>query len=107
MTGLDALADGVYFLLGHNLIEFDLPYLRAATPHLRLLRLTVIDTLRLSPLASPSNPYHRLAAILERRLAHSGVSLDDAGDRVCCFSPRSQPRGADSITFATRTLEFR
>ena len=57
---LDALADGVSFLLGHNLVEFDLPYLKAAKPDLRLLRLPVIDTLRLSPLAFPRNPYHRL-----------------------------------------------
>ena len=60
LTRLDALADGVSFLLGHNLIAFDLPYLRAAKPDLRLLGLPVIDTLRLSPLAFPRNPYHRL-----------------------------------------------
>ncbi len=57
---LDDLADGAAFLLGHNLIAFDLPYLRAAKPDLRLLDLPVIDTLRLSPLAFPRNPYHRL-----------------------------------------------
>ena len=60
LARLDALADGVSFLLGHNLIAFDLPYLRAAKPDLRLLELPVIDTLRLSPLAFPRNPYHRL-----------------------------------------------
>ena len=60
LTRLDALADGVSFLLGHNLIAFDLPHLRAAKPDLRLLELPVIDTLRLSPLAFPRNPYHRL-----------------------------------------------
>ena len=60
LTRLNALADGVSFVLGHNLIEFDLPYLRAAKPDLRLLDLPVVDTLRLSPLAFPRNPYHRL-----------------------------------------------
>ena len=60
LTRLDKLAEGVCFLLGHNLIEFDLPHLKAAKPDLRLLRLPVIDTLRLSPLAFPHNPYHRL-----------------------------------------------
>ena len=60
LTRLDELADGVSFLLGHNLIEFDLRYLKAAKPDLRLLHLPVIDTLRLSPLAFPRNPYHRL-----------------------------------------------
>ena len=60
LTRLDALADGVSFLLGHNLIAFDLPYLKAAKPDLRLLTLPAVDTLRLSPLAFPRNPYHRL-----------------------------------------------
>ena len=35
---LDAFADGASFILGHNLIAFDLPHLRAAKPDLRLLR---------------------------------------------------------------------
>ncbi len=57
---LDELADGASFVLGHNLIAFDLPHLAAAKPDLRLLKLPVVDTLRLSPLAFPRNPYHRL-----------------------------------------------
>ena len=57
---LDAFAEGASFLLGHNLIAFDLPHLAAAGPELRLLKLPVIDTLRLSPLAFPRNPYHHL-----------------------------------------------
>ncbi|MCY4409530.1 MAG: hypothetical protein OXC27_03620, partial [Caldilineaceae bacterium] len=57
---LDDLADGADFLLGHNLIDFDLPHLQAANPRLRLLRLPAVDTLRLNPLAFPRNPYHHL-----------------------------------------------
>ena len=57
---LDNLADGASFLLGHNLIAFDLHYLAAAKPDLRLLKLPAVDTLLLSPLAFPSNPYHSL-----------------------------------------------
>ena len=53
-------ADDAAFLLGHNLIAFDLPQLRAAQPNLRLLGKPVIDTLRLNPLAFPKNPYHHL-----------------------------------------------
>ena len=60
LTRLDALAEGVSFLLGHNLIAFDLPYLKAAKPDLRLLALPAVDTLRLSPLAFPRNSYHAL-----------------------------------------------
>ena len=57
---LDALAEGAAFLLGHNLIAFDLPHLAAARPDLRLLSLPAVDTLWLNPLAFPRNPYHRL-----------------------------------------------
>ena len=60
LAKLDDLADGASFVLGHNLIAFDLPYLAAAKPDLRLLKLPTIDTLRLSPLAFPRNPYHHL-----------------------------------------------
>ncbi|WP_211364218.1 RecQ family ATP-dependent DNA helicase [Propionivibrio limicola] len=60
LDALDRLADDAAFLLGHNLIAFDLPQLRAAQPNLRLLGKPVIDTLRLNPLAFPKNPYHHL-----------------------------------------------
>ena len=60
LADLDDLADGADFLLGHNLIEFDLPHLQAASPGLRLLRLPAVDTLWLNPLAFPRNPYHHL-----------------------------------------------
>ena len=60
LAKLDELADGASFVLGHNLIAFDLPHLRAAKPDLRMLSLPAVDTLRLSPLAFPRNPYHHL-----------------------------------------------
>ncbi len=60
LADLDDLADGASFLLGHNLIKFDLPHLRAASPGLRLLQMPAVDTLWLNPLAFPRNPYHRL-----------------------------------------------
>ena len=60
LARLDELSEGADFLLGHNLIDFDLPHLRAATPGLRLLTLPAVDTLRLNPLAFPRNPYHHL-----------------------------------------------
>ena len=60
LARLDDLAEGADFLLGHNLIAFDLPHLRAAGASLRLLRLPPVDTLRLNPLAFPRNPYHHL-----------------------------------------------
>ena len=60
LAKLDDLAKGTDFLLGHNLIDFDLPHLKAANSGLRLLQLPAVDTLRLNPLAFPRNPYHHL-----------------------------------------------
>lgn len=57
---LDEFADGVRFLLGHNLVAFDVPHLHAAHADLAILTLPRVDTLRLNPLAFPRNPYHRL-----------------------------------------------
>ena len=60
LAKLDDLADGADFLLGHNLIDFDLSHLQAANARLRLLRRPAVDTLWLNPLAFPRNPYHHL-----------------------------------------------
>lgn len=57
---LDGLADGAELVLGHNLIEFDLPILRSVDAGLQLLQLPAVDTLWLNPLAFPRHPYHRL-----------------------------------------------
>jgi ATP-dependent DNA helicase RecQ len=57
---LDTFAEGATFLLGHNVVAFDLPHLAAAKPDMRLLKLPAVDTLRLNPLAFPRNPYHHL-----------------------------------------------
>ncbi len=57
---LDRRASGADFVLGHNLLGHDLQILRAAFPHLALLGKPVVDTLYLSPLAFPQNPYHHL-----------------------------------------------
>lgn len=57
---LDALTVGASFLLGHNVVQHDLPVLKRSYPDLALLALPVIDTLQLSPIAFPQNPYHSL-----------------------------------------------
>jgi ATP-dependent DNA helicase RecQ len=59
-AALDRLADGAAFVLGHNIVAHDLPVLRQVLGELALDRLPVVDTLRLSPIAFPQNPYHRL-----------------------------------------------
>lgn len=60
LAGLDDFAIGTDVLLGHNLIGFDAIHLAAVNPGLRLLKLPMVDTLCLNPLAFPRNPYHHL-----------------------------------------------
>ena len=73
---LDAFAENLSFLLGHNIIEFDLPHLRAAKSDLSILDLPSIDTLRLNPLAFPRNPYHRLVKHYQDGQLHRGKLND-------------------------------
>ncbi|MDE0606101.1 MAG: RecQ family ATP-dependent DNA helicase [Acidimicrobiaceae bacterium] len=60
LRDLEELTTGAEFVLGHNLIKFDLPRLQETDHALSLLQLPVVDTLWLNPLAFPRHPYHRL-----------------------------------------------
>ncbi len=60
LSEIDALAAGAHFILGHNILAHDLPRLKVFDSALQLLKKPAIDTLYLSPLAFPENPYHRL-----------------------------------------------
>ena len=60
LKAVDAYCDGAKWIIGHNLIAHDLEVLARLDPNLALLSLKPIDTLYLSPLAFPRNPYHRL-----------------------------------------------
>ena len=57
---LSRFAQGAIFVLGHNIIKHDLALAKAHCPDAGILSLIPIDTLVLSPLAFPENPYHRL-----------------------------------------------
>lgn len=57
---VNTLTDGAAFVLGHNVIAHDQPTLAVLHPDLALHRLPLVDTLELSPIAFPQNPYHRL-----------------------------------------------
>lgn len=48
------------FWCGHNIVEHDLKYLKAATGQTIADSRNIIDTLLLSPLLFPCKPYHRL-----------------------------------------------
>ena len=80
LAKLDDIAEGASFVLGHNLIAFDLPHLKAAKPDLRLLDLPAVDTLRLSPLAFPRNPYHSLVKHYQDGGLRSGRRNDPEWD---------------------------
>ncbi len=54
---LNQFAQGAELIVGHNLRRHDLPALEAQFPGLDWLHLPIVDTLELSPLAFPSNPY--------------------------------------------------
>lgn len=60
LEDLDAFAAGARFVLGHNILTHDIPRLQQIVPSLPLFAKPRIDTLFLSPLAYPTNPYHRL-----------------------------------------------
>ena len=60
LAKLEARAGDFAYLIGHNIIRFDLPHLVANRPGLSRLGVAPIDTLWLNPLAFPRNPYHHL-----------------------------------------------
>lgn len=90
LDALDSLGQGASFLLGHNVIDHDLPILKAQAPHLALHQLPVIDTLRLSPLAFPQNPYHRL--VKDYKLIRDSLNspLSDCRSTLTLFQDQRQ-----------------
>jgi ATP-dependent DNA helicase RecQ len=75
---LDELAGDADYILGHNLLGHDLPILQSRFPKLQLLQKPVIDTLYLSPIAFPQNPYHRL--VKDYKLVRASINnpVEDA-----------------------------
>ena len=91
LATLDNLAEGAEFVLGHNLIGFDLPILQALNPNLQLLQLPAVDTLGLNPLAFPRNPYHHLVKHYQDGALRRGRINDpelDARLEVGCLPER-------------------
>ena len=60
LAALDEFSEGASYLVGHNIIEHDLELFAKHASHLELHHLAAVDTLYLSPLAYPENPYHHL-----------------------------------------------
>ncbi len=78
LDALDDLVKDADFVLGHNLLGHDFPVLKTVSPGLEILKKPVIDTLYLSPLAFPQNPYHRL--VKSYKLVRSAINnpVEDA-----------------------------
>jgi ATP-dependent DNA helicase RecQ len=74
---LDDFCENSAFILGHNISSHDIPWLKHHFPKLKLLSLPLIDTLYLSPLAFPKNPYHRL--VKDYKIVRESVN-DPVGD---------------------------
>lgn len=70
-------ASGAEILAGHNIVDHDLVHLRRWWPSSPLLKLPVVDTLFLSVLAKPQNPYHKL--VKDYKLV-GGEKNDPVGD---------------------------
>ena len=82
LRALDEYAAGTEFVLGHNVINHDLPHLREAHGGLKILAKPPIDTLWLNPLAFSRNPYHRLVKHYKDGRLQAGRASDpelDAG----------------------------
>ena len=60
LAAFNAFGEKAEYILGHNIIEHDIPQLKQVCPALTVVDKPAIDTLYLSPLAYPANPYHRL-----------------------------------------------
>ena len=112
---LDELARAADAVLGHNLLGHDFPILAATYPRLSILKKPVIDTLYLSPLAFPQNPYHRL--VKDYKLVRSTVNdpVADArlaasvfDDQLDTFATlvRTHPRQLDFFRFAFERANF-
>jgi len=80
LAAVDGLTDGARVILGHNLLGHDLPILQQVAPDLKLHRKPVLDTLYLSPVAFPENPYHRL--VKDYKLVRQALSDPVADARL-------------------------
>ncbi len=72
LVEFDDFSKNATYLLGHNILADDLPICRAIFAPLKFLNKPVVDTLLLSPLAFPENPYHRL--VKDYKLVHDSLN---------------------------------
>ena len=108
---IDSATAGARLLVGHNLRRHDVPQLRRQYPTLRCLDLPVLDTLELSAIAFPANPYHRLVKgyklISDSRndpVKDARLTLDLLGEEIDALADmqRSDPEWLSVLHFLLR-----
>ncbi|CAK14830.1 RecQ family ATP-dependent DNA helicase [Pseudomonas entomophila] len=106
LNKVDALAEGADYLLGHNLIGHDLRILREQAAQMTLHGLPTLDTLQLSPLAFPRNPYHRLVKdyklvrdTLNSPLADCHLTLTLFNDQCEAFAQLHEAEPAELLCY--------
>lgn len=105
LTELDQFGADATYVLGHNLLGHDLPLLEVLSPQLTLLKKPVIDTLYLSPLAFPENPYHRL--VKDYKLVRQSVNDPVADARIAASIFADQWEAFEQLHQQNpRTLDF-
>jgi ATP-dependent DNA helicase RecQ len=80
LQALNSFGQAADFVVGHNIISHDMVLLKELAPALEMLGKKTIDTLYLSPLAYPANPYHRL--VKDYQLVRDSVSDPVADARL-------------------------
>src|ERR1035438_7515231 len=95
LSELNKLGQRAECLLGHNLMRHDLPVLREMAPKLPVLRLPVVDTLVLSPICFPENPYHRL--VKDYKLVHESLNDPVADARLAASLFADEFRALDGM----------
>ncbi|WP_419175263.1 RecQ family ATP-dependent DNA helicase [Desulfosediminicola sp.] len=107
LAGLDGLSKSADFVLGHNIIAHDIPQLAALYPQLALLKKQLVDTLYISPLAYPENPYHRL--VKDYQIVRDSVNDPVADARLAAriFREQWQVLGEQIKSGAERTVFYR
>jgi len=109
LQSFDDFSADASFILGHNILAHDIPRLRNVAPSLAMLARPAIDTLYLSPLAYPENPYHRL--VKDYKLVRDSVNepCEDALLAGKVFSEQwdsfeKRPKGQNDIPALTEAF---
>lgn len=89
--------EGTQFICGHNILNHDLKYIGRAISEAGINSKNIIDTLFLSPLIFPTNPYHSLLKDDKLQSDYANNPLNDSikardllNDEIACFKQVDQ-----------------